>query len=80
MWVWRALLRICPQQDPKSSHAALGEAVGAQAWYREFRENVLMFAIPNIERLCEPLLSPRSTPIQHSRRSPHCHIQCIARS
>jgi IS5 family transposase len=34
---------------------SLGDAVQAQAWYREFREIVLMFAIHNIEQLCEPL-------------------------
>ncbi|GGI95191.1 hypothetical protein GCM10008995_01670 [Halobellus salinus] len=40
MWVWRALLRY---------------AVRALGWYRQFREIVLMFAITNIEPLCEPL-------------------------
>jgi IS5 family transposase len=34
---------------------SLGDAVRAQAWYREFREIVLMFAINNIEQLCDPL-------------------------
>jgi len=34
---------------------SLGYAVRAQAWYREFREIVLMFAILNIEQLCDPL-------------------------
>jgi IS5 family transposase len=34
---------------------SLGSAVRAQCWYREFREIVLMFAISNIEQLCEPL-------------------------
>jgi IS5 family transposase len=34
---------------------SLGDAVRAQAWYREFREIVLMFAISNIEQLCDPL-------------------------
>ncbi|EMA56475.1 putative transposase [Halococcus thailandensis JCM 13552] len=27
----------------------------SQGWYREFREIVLMFAISNIEQLCEKL-------------------------
>ena len=34
---------------------SLGDAVRAQGWYREFREIVLMFAIYNIEQLCDPL-------------------------
>ncbi|AXR76280.1 IS5 family transposase [Natrarchaeobaculum sulfurireducens] len=34
---------------------SLGDAVRARFWYREFREIVLMFAIHNIEQLCEPL-------------------------
>jgi IS5 family transposase len=34
---------------------SLGSAVRAQFWYHEFREIVLMFAISNIEQLCEPL-------------------------
>ena len=34
---------------------SLGDAVRAQAWYREFREIILMFAIHNIEQLCEQL-------------------------
>ncbi len=34
---------------------SLGDAVRAQAWYREFREIVLIFAINNIEQLCDPL-------------------------
>ncbi len=34
---------------------SLGDAVRAQAWYREFREIGLMFAISNIEQLCDPL-------------------------
>ena len=34
---------------------SLGDAVRAQFWYREFREIVLMFAISNIEQLCDPL-------------------------
>jgi len=34
---------------------SLGDAVRAQFWYREFREIILMFAISNIESLCEPL-------------------------
>jgi IS5 family transposase len=34
---------------------SLGPAVRARFWYREFREIVLMFAISNIEQLCEPL-------------------------
>jgi hypothetical protein len=29
--------------------------VRAQYWYREFREIVLMFAISNIEQVCEKL-------------------------
>ncbi|GAD52477.1 LOW QUALITY PROTEIN: putative transposase [Halarchaeum acidiphilum MH1-52-1] len=36
----------------KRSH---GDAVRALGWYRQFREIVLMFAISNIEPLCEPL-------------------------
>ncbi|MDB2224046.1 IS5/IS1182 family transposase, partial [Halorubrum sp. SD690R] len=31
------------------------DAVRALGWYRQFREIVLMFAITNIEPLCEPL-------------------------
>ena len=34
---------------------SLGDAVRALGWYRQFREIVLMFAITNIEQLCEPL-------------------------
>jgi len=34
---------------------SLGDAVRALGWYRQFREIVLMFAITNIETLCEPL-------------------------
>jgi maltodextrin utilization protein YvdJ len=34
---------------------SLGDAVRALDWYRQFREIVLMFAITNIESLCEPL-------------------------
>jgi len=34
---------------------SLGDAVRALGWYRQFREVVLMFAISNIEPLCEPL-------------------------
>jgi len=34
---------------------SLGDAVRALSWYRQFREIVLMFAITNIESLCEPL-------------------------
>jgi len=34
---------------------SLGDAVRALGWYRQFREIVLMFAITNIEPLCEPL-------------------------
>ncbi len=34
---------------------SLGDAVRALGWYRQFREIVLMFAIANIEPLCEPL-------------------------
>ena len=33
---------------------SLGDAVRALGWYRQFREIVLMFAISNIEPLCEP--------------------------
>lgn len=33
----------------------LGEVVGAQAWYRQFREIVLMFAVYNIERISRTL-------------------------
>ncbi|WP_394341766.1 hypothetical protein [Natronorubrum halophilum] len=33
----------------------LGDAMRALGWYRQFREIVLMFAIINIEKLCEPL-------------------------
>ncbi|OYR48469.1 IS5/IS1182 family transposase [Halorubrum sp. Ea1] len=34
---------------------SLGDAVRALGWYRQFREIVLLFAITNIEPLCEPL-------------------------
>jgi len=34
---------------------SLGDSVRAFGWYRQFREIVLMFAITNIEPLCEPL-------------------------
>ncbi|NLV08377.1 IS5 family transposase [Halomicrobium sp. HM KBTZ05] len=34
---------------------SLGDAVRALGWYRQFREIVLMFAVSNIEPLCEPL-------------------------
>lgn len=34
---------------------SLGDAVRALGWYRQFREILLMFAISNIEPLCEPL-------------------------
>jgi IS5 family transposase len=34
---------------------SLGDAVRALGWYRKFREIVLMFAISNIEPLCEPI-------------------------
>ena len=34
---------------------SLGDAVRTLGWYRQFREIVLMFAIINIEPLCEPL-------------------------
>jgi len=34
---------------------SLGDAVRALDWYRQFREIILMFAITNIESLCEPL-------------------------
>ncbi|TMT81729.1 IS5 family transposase [Haloterrigena sp. H1] len=34
---------------------SLGDAVRALGWYRQFREIVLMFALINIEPLCEPL-------------------------
>ena len=34
---------------------SLGDAVRALGWYRQFREIALMFAISNIEPLCEPL-------------------------
>ena len=34
---------------------SLGDVVRALGWYRHFREIVLMFAIINIEPLCEPL-------------------------
>lgn len=34
---------------------SFGSAVRARFWYREFRKIVLMFAISNIEHLCEPL-------------------------
>ena len=38
-----------------STKRSLGSAVRAQFWYREFREIVLMFAVSNIEHLCEKL-------------------------
>jgi len=34
---------------------SLGDAVRALSWYRQFREIVFMFAITNIEPLCETL-------------------------
>ena len=34
---------------------SLGDAVRALDWYRQFREIILMFAITNVESLCEPL-------------------------
>jgi len=34
---------------------SLGNAVRALGWYRQFREIVLMFALINIESLCDPL-------------------------
>lgn len=34
---------------------ALGSALRAESWCREFREVVLMFAVTNIKRLCDPL-------------------------
>jgi IS5 family transposase len=34
---------------------SFGSAVRAQAWYREFRECVLMFAVTNLERTCSAL-------------------------
>jgi IS5 family transposase len=43
-------------ETPYSSvKRSLGDAVRAQAWYREFREIVLMFTLSNIEQLCDPL-------------------------
>ena len=38
-----------------STKRSLGSAVRARFWYREFREIVLMFAVSNIEHLCEKL-------------------------
>ena len=38
-----------------TTERSLGDAVRALGWYRQFREIVLMFAIINIEPLCEPL-------------------------
>ncbi len=38
-----------------TTRRSLGGAVRALGWYRQFREIVLMFAIINIEPLCEPL-------------------------
>ncbi len=34
---------------------SLANSVRALGWYRQFREIALMFAIINIEKLCEPL-------------------------
>ncbi len=34
---------------------SLGDAVRVLGWYRQFREIILMFAISNVESLCEPL-------------------------
>jgi len=34
---------------------SFGDAVRALGWYRQFREIVMIFAIINIEPLCEPL-------------------------
>ena len=36
----------------ETSYSTAERALG---WYRQFREIVLMFAISNIEPLCEPL-------------------------
>ena len=38
-----------------SMKRSLGDAVRALGWYQQFRKIVLMFAISNIEPLCEPL-------------------------
>ena len=38
-----------------TTKCSLGDAMRAPSWYRQFREIILMFAITNIESLCEPL-------------------------
>ncbi|SDD15335.1 hypothetical protein SAMN05192552_10141, partial [Natrinema hispanicum] len=38
-----------------SNQTPITHAVRALGWYRQFREIVLMFALINIESLCEPL-------------------------
>jgi len=44
-----------PETSYSTTKRSLGDAVRAMGWYRQFREIVLMFAITNIEPLCEPL-------------------------
>jgi len=44
-----------PKHRIRLTKRSLGDAVRALGWYRQFREIVLMFAITNIEPLCEPL-------------------------
>ena len=34
---------------------SLGSAVRSRAWYREFREVVLLFAVHNVKAACESL-------------------------
>lgn len=38
-----------------TTNRSLSDVVRALSWYRQFREIVLIFAITNIEPLCEPL-------------------------
>ena len=47
--------RLMSETSYSSTKRSLGSAVRARFWYREFREIVLMFAISNIEQLCESL-------------------------
>ncbi len=47
--------RWMAEKSYSTTKHSIGDAVRALGWYRQFREIVLMFAISNIETLCEPL-------------------------
>ncbi|ELY98556.1 putative transposase [Natrialba aegyptia DSM 13077] len=57
--------RIIASRGSKSQHSSIQQRklclifttrrLSALSWYRQFREIGLMFAISNIEPLCEPL-------------------------